>query len=72
MDRGYNFSPDLLRLMLSEENQKFVTALGKGASWRELNKIRQHISELNKLLDAASGTRSNIESKGRDESPGPR
>jgi len=49
--REYSFSPELLRMMLSEERQKFSVALGQGASWRELNQIRKTINQLNKLLD---------------------
>ena len=52
MEREYTFSPELLKMMLSEERQKFVTALGEGASWRELNRIRQTINQLNGLLDS--------------------
>jgi hypothetical protein len=52
MDRGFRFSADLLRMMLSEERQKFVSALGRGASWKELLRIRKTIDQLNKLLDS--------------------
>ncbi|MBC7829545.1 MAG: hypothetical protein H7122_17505 [Chitinophagaceae bacterium] len=52
MGRGYSFSPELLRMMLSEERQKFVAALGVEASWKELNRIRKTINQLNGLLDA--------------------
>ena len=52
MDREYTFSAELLKMMLSEERQKFVSALGEGASWRELNRIRQTINQLNSLLDS--------------------
>jgi hypothetical protein len=51
MEREYTFSPDLLRMMLSEERQKFVSALSQGSSWRELNRIKKTINQLNELLD---------------------
>ena len=72
MARGYAFSPELLRMMLSEEREKFVNALGKGASWKELNRIRQHINELNNLLDSATGARNTDAPRDRNEGPGPR
>lgn len=52
MDRGYPFSPELLRMMLSEERQKFVSALEQGASWKQLNQIKKTINQLNNLLDS--------------------
>ena len=52
MEREYTFSPELLKMMLSEERQKFVNALGEGASWRQLNRIRKTINQLNSLLDS--------------------
>ena len=53
MDGEYTFTPELLRMMLSEERQKFVSALGR-ASWRELNRIRKTINRLNELLDSSN------------------
>ena len=53
MDRGYRYHPELLQMMLSEERQKFVSALGK-ASWKELNRIRKNIAQINALLDSMS------------------
>ena len=53
MDRGYRFDPGLLPMMLSEERQKFVPALGK-ASWKELNRIRKNIAQINALLDSTN------------------
>ena len=52
MDRGYTFSPELLQMMLSEERQKFVSALGRGVSWKELNRIRKNIAQINHMLDS--------------------
>ena len=52
MEESYSFSPELLRMMLSEERQKFIAALGKSASWKELNRIRRTISQINELLDS--------------------
>ena len=52
MEREYTFSPELLKMMLSEERQKFVNALDEGASWRQLNRIRKTINQLNSLLDS--------------------
>ena len=56
MDRGYIFSAELLQMMLSEERQKFVSALGRGASWKELNRIRKHIAQINHQLDSMNNT----------------
>jgi hypothetical protein len=53
MERGYTFTPELLRMMLSEERQKFLSALGRGASFGELKRIRQTINQLNELLDSS-------------------
>jgi hypothetical protein len=64
MGREYTFSPELLRMMLSEERQKFVSALSHGASWRELNRIRKTINQLNDLLDASDN--SNYSSRNSD------
>jgi hypothetical protein len=52
MERGHAFSADLLQMMLSEERQKFVSALGSGASWRELKRIRKNIIQINDHLDS--------------------
>ena len=52
MEESYSFSPEFLRMMLSEERQKFIAALGKSASWKELNRIRRTISQINELLDS--------------------
>ena len=54
MNREYTFSPELLQMMLSEERQKFVSALGRGAHWQELTMIRNNITEINKLLDSGN------------------
>jgi hypothetical protein len=62
MDRGHRFSPELLQMMLSEERQKFVSALG-GASWKELNRIRKNIAQINALLDST-----NVGNRGQDPS----
>jgi hypothetical protein len=59
MDRDYTFSPELLLLMLSEERQKFITALGHGASWKDLSRIRKTIDQLNKMLDSSAKQRDN-------------
>lgn len=56
MNRGYMFSADLLQMMLSEERQKFIAALGSGASWRELRLIRKNIIQINNHLDSVSDT----------------
>ena len=56
MDRGYTFSPELLQMMLSEERQKFVSALGRGVSWKELNRIRKNIAQINHMLDSIKPT----------------
>lgn len=61
MDRGYSFSAELLQMMLSEERQKFVSALDKGVSWKELNRIRVHIAQINHRLDSL-----NKANRGRD------
>lgn len=72
MHGGYAFNAELLRMMLSEEREKFVTQLGAGASWVELNKTRQQINELTNLLDAAINTRYPTGAGGRGDAPGPR
>ena len=72
MDRGYSFSPELLRMMLSEERQKFLEALGHEASWRQLNRIRKTISQLNKLLDSANDRTSGDPSSRQHDNQGPR
>jgi hypothetical protein len=60
MEREYIFRPELLRMMLSEERQKFISALGSGASWRELRRIRKTIAELNELLDSTERRQSDF------------
>lgn len=65
MNQGYTFSQELLRMMLSEERQKFVAALGRGSSWRELNRIRKTINQLNILLDSANIVHTKDYSQGR-------
>ena len=49
--REKRFSPDLLRMMLTEEREKFLSALEAGSSWKELSRIRKNISQLNQLID---------------------
>ena len=61
------FSAELLRMMISEERQKFLAALGDGASWRELNRIRKNISRLNNLLDSSSRDPQHPGSPGKNE-----
>jgi hypothetical protein len=72
MDREYTFSPDLLKMMLSEERQKFVKALGNGASWRELNRIRETINQLNSLLDSTANLKKDPGSNNTRAEQGPR
>ena len=57
MERGYTFSTELLQMMLSEERQKFVSALGRGASWKQLRTIRKNIIQISNLLDSRSEDR---------------
>ena len=72
MDREYTFSPELLKMMLSEERRKFVTALGDGASWRELNRIRKTINQLNSLLDSTESLSKDPGSHNMRSEDGPR
>jgi hypothetical protein len=71
MERGYGFSSDLLQMMLSEERQKFVSALGRGASWWELKRIRKNIIQINDLLDSLKRDQRG-ESQGRFDNQNPR
>ena len=66
MSRGYMFSPELLKMMLSEERQKFVSALGRGASWIQLNLIRKNIRQINNLLESVDDVRSDREPDNRN------
>ncbi len=72
MERVYLFSPELLKMMLSEERQKFVSALDQGAAWRELNRIRKTINQLNKLLDSSNDINTDNYSNSRFTDKGPR
>lgn len=72
MDRGYAFSAELLRMMLSEERQKFISALENGTSWRELKRIRKNISEINRLLDSTNDGPNKNTPHSRTDDPGPR
>jgi hypothetical protein len=69
MDRGYTFSAELLQMMLSEERQKFVSALGQGASWGELNRIKRNINQINSLLDSTKDANDRNRSQGRFNDP---
>ena len=68
MERGYGFSVELLQMMLSEERQKFVSALGRGASWRELRTIRKNIIQISNVLDDSmeNQRRDAVNRSGRD------
>lgn len=80
MNREYTFSPELLRMMLAEERQKFVEELGHGASWRKLNRIKKTVNQLNNLLDSennlngsdVSDNRWHNENRGRNNENDPR
>lgn len=72
MERGYEFSPELLQMMLSEERQKFVSALGTGASLRELNRIRKNIIQINDRLDSINARNHRGESQSRFDNQNPR
>ena len=52
METGPIFTPELLKMMLSEERQKFLLALEEGSSWKDLSRIRKNISQINELLDS--------------------
>ena len=67
MEGGHMFTTELLQLMLKEERQKFVTRLGTGASWRELNVIRKNINQINKLLDDSRSQQGRNAEPGRHE-----
>jgi|GEM_PF-4585630 len=68
MERDYNFSPELLQMMLSEERQRFVSGIDNGASWGELHRIRKTINEINNLLDSSKTIHSHL----RSNEKGPR
>ena len=69
MDRGYTFSAELLQMMLREERQKFLSALGKGASWKQLKTIRKNIIQISTLLDS---TQNRGDSSARSNHSNPR
>ena len=52
MEKKSAFTPELLKMMLTEERQKFVSALGDGASWKVLENIRKNINKIYDVLDS--------------------